>query len=194
LGGSIAFRLAYRRPELVRGIISIDGGPTESAATPGLRRAMRWAPLLKLFVGRGTLRREVHSGLIKNSADTTWLTPEVLDGYTAPSGKDVGATIDALRGMTRAREPDSLRGHLPQIAVPVRLLVGMVPHESAILPAEMELLHKLLPDFAIDSVPGSGQLVHEERPQVVIEAVRSLDCSTRAACNTSVTVEQTKIP
>ena len=34
-GAAIAFRLAVLRPDLVRGLLSIDGGPAESAATRG---------------------------------------------------------------------------------------------------------------------------------------------------------------
>src|SRR5207245_6723895 len=37
---SMAYRLAYRRPDLVRGIVSIEGGPVEVLATSGMRRAM----------------------------------------------------------------------------------------------------------------------------------------------------------
>jgi 3-oxoadipate enol-lactonase len=33
----IGFRLAVDRPDLVRGLLSIDGGPAQSAATPELR-------------------------------------------------------------------------------------------------------------------------------------------------------------
>jgi pimeloyl-ACP methyl ester carboxylesterase len=175
LGGSIALRLAYHRPDLVRGVLSIDGEPAETAAPPGLRRAMRWAPLLKLFVGRGILRREVRKGLLQNSSDTTWLTPEVLEGYTGPDGRDVGATINALRGMARSREPDVLRELLPLIRVPVWLLVGAVPHESALRPEEAELMQRLLPDFRLDRVAGAGQLVREEQPAAVLRALASLD-------------------
>src|ERR671914_85043 len=41
-GAAIAFRLAVARPALVRGLLSIDGGPSESAATPGMRKAFRF--------------------------------------------------------------------------------------------------------------------------------------------------------
>jgi len=34
LGAAIAFRLAIDRPDLVRGIVSLEGGPTEEATTP----------------------------------------------------------------------------------------------------------------------------------------------------------------
>src|SRR6059036_2136766 len=33
---SMVYRLAYRRPDLVRGIVSIEGGPVETLATSGL--------------------------------------------------------------------------------------------------------------------------------------------------------------
>src|SRR5260221_9487912 len=41
---SIALRLALRRPALVRGLLSLDGGPAEEAAMPGFRRLMRFSP------------------------------------------------------------------------------------------------------------------------------------------------------
>ena len=40
-GASITLRLALAHPDLVRGILSIDGGPAESAATPGMKKAFR---------------------------------------------------------------------------------------------------------------------------------------------------------
>jgi pimeloyl-ACP methyl ester carboxylesterase len=42
VGASMAYRLAYRRPDLVRAIVSLEGGPAEAAATPSFRRAMRF--------------------------------------------------------------------------------------------------------------------------------------------------------
>jgi hypothetical protein len=32
--------------------------------------------------GRGKIRSEVHKGLMSSSTDTTWITNEVIDGYT----------------------------------------------------------------------------------------------------------------
>src|SRR6266487_427511 len=44
LGAAIAFRLALDRPDLVRGIVSLEGGPTEEATTPMFRSGMRYLP------------------------------------------------------------------------------------------------------------------------------------------------------
>jgi pimeloyl-ACP methyl ester carboxylesterase len=68
---SMAYRLAYRRPELVRGVLSISGGPAETPATPGLKRSLRFGGVLtKLVVGKGTMRGKVRKDLIANSGDT----------------------------------------------------------------------------------------------------------------------------
>jgi len=171
-GAAIAYRLTYRRPELVRGLVSIDGGPAESAGTPGLRRALRFGGFLtKLFVGAGTLRSKVRHDLIENSGDTSWVTDSVVREYTAGQAADVHGAIDALRKISKSNEPESLRARLHESLVPVRLLFGTAPHPSGIKPEEVELLRTELPDFAIDSVQGSGQYVHEEQPHAVITAV-----------------------
>src|SRR2546427_7236569 len=51
VGAAIAYRLAYRRPNLGRGIVSLHGGPARAATTPGFRRAIQVAPWVKLFGG-----------------------------------------------------------------------------------------------------------------------------------------------
>lgn len=174
-GAAMAYRLAYLRPDLVRGLLSINGGPAEAASTPGLRHALRFGGFLtKLFVGRGTLWRRVRHDLIANSGDTTWVTDAVVDAYTAGQSGDVDGTIDAMRRMSKSREPESLRARLHEAAVPVRLLLGTVPQPNGIKPAEVELLRERLPEFAVDSVPGAGQYIDEEQPEAVVAAFARL--------------------
>ncbi|HEY8106343.1 MAG TPA: alpha/beta hydrolase [Gemmatimonadales bacterium] len=175
VGVSMALRLTYRRPDLVRGLLAIDGGPVETAATPGLRHAMKFAVFLKLFMGQGTLRRKLRHGMIENSGDTSWVSDSVVRGYTAGPGEDLHRTIDALHGMAKSREPELLRNHLAQVRVPVRLLVGRVPHASAVTPDEVTQLKAEIRNFAVDSIAGSGQFIHEEQPDVVVTAVTKLD-------------------
>ena len=49
--GGVAYRLALARPDLVTAMIAVEAGPGEEAATAGMRRALKLAPLLKLFGG-----------------------------------------------------------------------------------------------------------------------------------------------
>src|SRR5438034_6827685 len=83
IGGSEAFRLAYRRPDLVKGLLSIEGGPTEAAITPAFKRALRFAPWIKLFGGIKLIRRKIRGLLLDSSGDSTWVTDDVVEGYTA---------------------------------------------------------------------------------------------------------------
>lgn len=170
-GAAMAYRLAYRRPDLLRGILSIEGGPAETPATPGLKHALRFGGFLtKLFVGPGTIRSKVRHDLVENSGDTSWVTPETLDQYTMGQASDVHGTIDALRQMSKAKEPESLKERLHEARIPVRMLVGSVEHPAGIKEDAMTQLHESLIDFAVDSVAGSGQYVGEEQPHAVIAA------------------------
>src|SRR5213594_2594595 len=92
VGASIAYRLAYRRPDLVRGIVALDGGPAEAATTPGFRRALRLAPWIKLFGGVRLVRKKIRHNLIAVSDDTSWVSDEVVDGYTSGAARDLNAT------------------------------------------------------------------------------------------------------
>jgi pimeloyl-ACP methyl ester carboxylesterase len=170
-GAAMAYRLAYRRPDLVRGILSIEGGPAETAATPGLKHALRFGGFLtKLFVGKGMIRSRVQHDLIENSGDTSWVTSAVLDEYTAGQAADVDGTIDALRAMSKSKEPESLKERLHEARIPVRMLIGSVPHPARIKEDELLQLVGSLQDFAVDSVAGSGQYIGEEQPEALIAA------------------------
>ncbi len=59
VSASMALRLAARHPRHVRAVVSLDGGPTEAAATPGFRRAMRFAFLARDLDGTLTALRQI---------------------------------------------------------------------------------------------------------------------------------------
>lgn len=183
LGASIAYRLAVQRPDLVTGIISLDGGPAEEASTPGFRRMMRFAPLLRLFGGQRLVRGQVHHNLLAASGDASWVTEEVVDGYTADAARDFGATLDAYKGMAEAQEPWTLASRLSEISCPVLLLLGTAPHNGAVPPEEIALLRDSLPVFAVDSVPGVGHFVFEEQPSAVLEAMARLRDDRTMVCS-----------
>jgi pimeloyl-ACP methyl ester carboxylesterase len=175
-GASIAFRLAIVRPELVRGVLSINGGPAESAATPGMRQAFKFGGFItKMAVDPGKLRHDVRREIIRNSGDTSWVTEGVIRGYTAGQAVDLHASIDAFQQMSKSTEKESLADRLHECAVPVRLLMGTAPMPAGVTREEEALLSARLPDFRSDSVTGSGQYIHEEQPDVVVAAVGRLD-------------------
>jgi pimeloyl-ACP methyl ester carboxylesterase len=177
LGGAVALRLAVERPDLVAGLVSLEGGPAETATSPGFRRAMALAPLLKIFGGKGIVRGKVVKQLHESSVDTTWITPEVIEGYTAGAMLDFGATLDAFMGMARAEEPWALGPRLGELRCAMVLVLGAAPHSSAPPPAEIALLRDSVRALVIDSVPDAGHFVFEERPESVLRAVRRIELS-----------------
>jgi pimeloyl-ACP methyl ester carboxylesterase len=174
-GASIAFRLAVARPNLVRGLLSIDGGPAESASTPGMRKAFKLGGFVaKLAMDESKLRHDVRREIVRNSGDTTWITDAVIHHYTAGQTEDLSGSIDAFERMSKSKEPETLGDRLHRFTGPVRLLVGMVEHPAEIPDEQRELLLERLVDFAADTVAGSGQYIHEEQPAVVVDAVAQL--------------------
>jgi pimeloyl-ACP methyl ester carboxylesterase len=171
IGTSMALRLAYRHPGSVRGVVSLEGGPAEEVSTPGFRRAMMLAPLLKLFGGGRIIRGKVRGMLVERSANPAWVTDEIVAGYTEGASRDMGATIEALREMSKAREPEALAPRLAEVQCPVRLVLGGSPHTGGPSEAEIQLLRRSLGAFSMVRVPGSGHFLFEEAPEAVVNAV-----------------------
>jgi pimeloyl-ACP methyl ester carboxylesterase len=182
LGGAIALRLAVRHPDLVRGVVSLEGGPTEQATTAGFRRAMKLAPVIRLL-GRGFVRSRIRGMLQASSGNPAWVTDSVVEGYTDGATHDLGATIRAFKAMGRSHEPDSLAPALPRIHCPVRLIVGEAPHDGGVDSSEVALMHREIPSFAVDSLAGVGHYIHEERPDAVVASVERLIASLPLAGN-----------
>jgi pimeloyl-ACP methyl ester carboxylesterase len=180
-GAGIAFRLAIQRPDLVRGLLSIEGPPAESAATPELKKAFTLGVFaVKLLLDPPKARHELRDELVSNSADPKWVTDEVVRGYTAGQIADLDGSIDALHQMTKAKEGDSLANRLDQCRVPVMLLVGAAPHRREIPGDQRDLLRQRLPRFSMETVPGAGQYIQEEQPGAVLAAVERLDLAAKS--------------
>jgi pimeloyl-ACP methyl ester carboxylesterase len=178
-GAAIAFRLAIRRPDLVRGLVSIDGGPAESAATPGMKKAFKLGGgLVKFAMDESKLRHDVRREIVKNSGDTTWVTDAVVRGYTAGQTADLSGSIDAFHQMSKAKETVSLSARLQQCSAPVLLLLGTVDHPAQVSDEQQQLLRQKLPHFSSEKIQGAGQYIQEEQPQAVLAAITRL---TKAA-------------
>jgi pimeloyl-ACP methyl ester carboxylesterase len=170
----MALRLAYRHPELVPAVISLDGGPAEEAGTHGLRRAMRYAPWVKWLGGVRRIRPQMRKDLVAASGDSSWVTEKVMDGYIAGAAADLDGTLLAFLAMSEVREPERLGPHLHEIRCPVRLVLGTAPHQGGVEAKQVQLLRERLPDFGIDSIPGAGQYLFEEQPSAVVAIIRRM--------------------
>jgi pimeloyl-ACP methyl ester carboxylesterase len=171
MGVSMVLRLAYRYPERVRAVVALEGGPAERAATPGFRRAMRYAPWIKWLGGIKRIRPKMRKDLVAASGNASWVTDEVMDGYTAAAAADLDGTLLAFLAMAEAREPEKLVPRLPLIRCPVRLVIGTARHEGGITEKDQRLLAERLPRFTIERVSGAGQYLAEERPAAVVEVI-----------------------
>jgi pimeloyl-ACP methyl ester carboxylesterase len=174
VGAPIALRLALARPDLVRSLLLVEEGAAESAAVPGVRSALKFAFIIRLFAGRGRVKKELRKGLIASSGDTTWVTDDVIDGYTQGSAGDIGAVLRALKGMQNSTEPDSLTPRLGQLHMPVRLLVGGAAHSSGISRSRLRGLQEHVHDFSMQTVYGAGLHIHEEQPEVIVQELLNL--------------------
>ena len=174
IGAGVAFRLVTQRPDLVVGLVSLDGAAREEAATPGVRKVLKFATLMKIFGGGGLIRKKVKEGMIQDAFDPSWVTDSVVAGYTAGASRDLGATIRVFQGMAKSTEAEPLTPKLADIRCPVVLLTGAENRPNRITSAEQLLLLDRLPSIRIDSVQRSGQYLHEERPDAVFAAIRSI--------------------
>jgi pimeloyl-ACP methyl ester carboxylesterase len=171
LGVSLALRLAAHHPKRVRAVIALDGGPAEAAATPGFRRAMRYAPWIKWLGGVKRIRPKMRKDLLAASGDSAWVTDEVMDGYTAAAAADIDGTLLAFLAMAESRERDHLAPRLADIHCPVHLVLGTAPHEGGVDAKQVRLMAERLPDFAVDSIQGAGQYLFEEQPEAVAAVI-----------------------
>lgn len=179
VGGAMALRLAYRRPDLVRSLISLEGGPTERVATPEFKRAAKYIPWIKLLGGIKLIRKVVRRTLVRSSGDTTWITDGVVFGYTAGAARDLSGTLLSYLAMAASRERDRLEPHLRTIRCPVRLVIGGARHDGGVGPEEVMELQREVPRFAVDSVPGAGHYLQEERPEAVLRILERVAATPR---------------
>jgi pimeloyl-ACP methyl ester carboxylesterase len=182
LAGPICLRLAYHRPDLVRGVVSINGGASEQAGTLEMRMALRFARIVLFIAGRKFAIHKVKDGLIGSSGDPSWVTDEVVAQYVAPFGSDVGQVVRAMQQIVGAHETESLRPALPQIRAPMLLLFGPInrdPKSISLSAEERVLLRSGLRKFEEIDVPGAGQYIQEEQAARVVAAIERMQAQTR---------------
>lgn len=187
LAASIALRVAAAHPSLISGIVSLEGGLSESAATPALRWAVRFGSILKLPGGRehawGLLRQQI----MESSGDRRWVTARVLEAYVTPVARDLDGTLKVYRAMVAARDETPTSAVLAAVRCPVVILLGGAPHAGGPEPAAISRLERALPHARSETLAGAGHFLQEERPDAVAIVVRELDARLTAQANTAST-------
>lgn len=174
VGATIALRLAVLRPDLTSRLVLLEVGSLTSAAVPGVKQAIKYSFLIRLFAGRGRVRKELRKGLIANSVDSSWVTDSVIEGYTAGAAGDLGGVLRALKRMDQSVEPDSLVPRLAEVRIPVRLIVGGGPRLGGGRSAGRGRIRQLregMPQLLVDTIPGAGLHIQEEQPEALVRAL-----------------------
>lgn len=171
VGASTALRLALARPDLVAGVVSIEGGIAESAGTPGLKNALSLASVLGHFGMQGMVMGRMRARFRDSSGDPSWITDPVMAGYLAPLKDRYQDVIAGYRAMAAAPEPVALAPRLARLKIPVVLLLGSADHDGGPGDDEVAAMRARLQGLRVVPVPGAGHWIQEERPQAVVDAV-----------------------
>lgn len=165
MGGFVAMRLGFRRPELLRSLVLIETSaePEPEENQPRYRRlnaVARWFGLglvvgavMKILFGRTFLedparkaeRRELRSRLVANRR----------------------------RGITRAVtgviEREGVLDRIHEIPVPTLIMVG--DEDVATVPAKAKAIHQRIPGSRLVTIPGAGHTSNLEQPEAVNAAL-----------------------
>lgn len=177
---SMALRLAVRRPDLVRAVVALEGGPAETAASPALASALGKAKLAAKLLGMRTVRAKFRASLAAASGDAAWIDDAVVRAYLAGPGVDLGAAQRTARAMALAREPEPLVANLPRVRCPVALLLGGAPHAGRVPEEQVAALRAGVARLTVAVVDGAGHFLQEERPEVVASAALALAATSGA--------------
>ena len=169
MGGGVAMRVALTSPERVSRLILVDsvGGSTEERRRRFGFLARPFLPFVAAFaLGRS---KAFERGLRSAVHDPTFVTPEVVEGYTRPFR--VKGHLRSLETFVASGRRD---GDLPleDISQPALVLWG--EHDRWLRLAQGEELARRIPEARLDVVPAAGHLPLEEQPDYCNAAILAL--------------------
>ena len=174
IGGAMVFRLAVERPNLLAGFVSVEAGSAEAAISPNIRNTLKAARILSRMGGKSLMRDRYAENLKKSSGDPSWIDRRTVGRYFRGMGRDISAALNAMLAMTEQTEPWTMTPRLPEIRIPVIVLMGTAPHEAELTSEDIEVLRGGLADVEFREIPGAGHFIYEEQPRAVADAVKEL--------------------
>jgi pimeloyl-ACP methyl ester carboxylesterase len=166
LGGVVAMHLALEFPERVDRLI-LASSASDSETRRGLRSSRLVRPLLPV-VAAFTVQNQRFRRMSLRSAcyDPAFVTPELLDGYMAPTR--VKGHLRALGSLMVDRRKDAPID-LSAIRQPTLILWGS--SDRWLPPSHGRRLLTLVPNSQMAIIENAGHLVMEEQPEDAARAV-----------------------
>ncbi|MBK8250133.1 MAG: alpha/beta fold hydrolase [Gemmatimonadetes bacterium] len=171
VSNAIALRLALEHPEMVRGIVSMEGGAAEHVGQHGTRTAAAIAHLVKLPGGGRLVRHKIRGALRERSAQHAWITEEVVRAYAAPYLRDPSRVASLMRSLGDTRDDTPLGPRLAALRIPILLLMGDTPHPSRPGDDERAMIVAAIPHLQVETLAAAGHFLHEEQPARVVQWV-----------------------
>lgn len=169
-GAAILCRMCLDGSLAPRALVSLNGallplpGLRHPAFTPLVRSVVSGDWLPRLFARRMESPSEVER-LLARTGSTIDARGRELYARLSRNASHTGAAL-AMMGHWDTRP---LEAGLPQLAVPMLLLVGA--RDGMILPGVALRVRSLAPRSELRQIPGLGHLAHEESPQLVADEV-----------------------
>ncbi len=169
-GAAIACHMALTGQLAPKALISINGallplsGFKHPAITPFVRSVASSDWLARWFSTRLSKPQAVEQLLAQTGSR---LEPEGFKWYAQLA--KTPAHTGAAMGMMAVWDPRPLERDLPQLSIPLLLLVGS--EDRMIYPGEALKVQRLVKDSRVVQLAGLGHLAHEEDPQRVTDEV-----------------------
>ena len=173
-GAAIGVRMAVELNMAFRQIFAVNGAllPLPGMPVPAFSLAARLlssTSLIPSLVARRASDLSAVGRLIGNTGSR--IGPEGMAFYkTLMADPDHVKAVLSMMGQWDLR---LLEQDLPKLEVPLLLAVG--GNDRTVPPAEAERVRALAPNAKIKLFPGLGHLAHEERPDLFIELLETLD-------------------
>jgi pimeloyl-ACP methyl ester carboxylesterase len=184
LGGFIAYRFAIEHPDLLGGLVSVEGFPVfPPLADADVAGRHQFAGKLAHDLAVGKSQSEFHDAML------TFLIARINDPAKATELADLAAHSDpkAVAEYLKEMLPGDLRPDLGKIKVPVLALVAMNSYKNGASEAEIRTFYSALlanvPQAQIEIIHHARHFVMVDQPAVVGEAIdgflRENDASPR---------------
>ena len=169
-GAAIAVRMALDGLVVPTGIVSLNGallpfGPLQGLMFAPMAKALALLPFAPRLFAWGARDRSAVERLIASTGSKLDDRGVELYWRLVRSPAHVAGVLQ----MMSQWHLDRLASELPQLQVPLALLVGA--RDRTVLPASAERVRELLPAATLTRFPGLGHLMHEERPERIAEAI-----------------------